>query len=72
MSPKFLCCMFLLGFLHMPELDAFEYINCVKLKGRHTSINSFRKEKKKKDEKWFTGSFYRLQCLPAFLTSYPY
>ena len=48
MSPKFLCCMFLLGFLHMTELDAFEYINCVKLKGRHTSINSFRKEKKKK------------------------
>lgn len=40
--------MFLLGFLHMTELDAFEYINCVKLKGRHTSINSFRKEKKKK------------------------
>ena len=71
MSPKFLCCMFLLGFLHMTELDAFEYINCVKLKGRHTSINSFRKEKKK-DEKWFTESFYRLQCLPAFLTSYPY
>lgn len=71
MSPKFLCCMFLLGFLHMTELDAFEYINCVKLKGRHTSINSFRKEKKK-DEKWFTGSFYRLQCLPAFLTSYRY
>ena len=40
---------------------------------RKTHFHKFiPKRKKKKDEKWFTGSFYRLQCFPAFLTSYPY